>query len=62
MSPFLRVFLDSNVLFSAAYSESNPFQLFWSIPGVEILTSQYSIGEVSSHLVEPAQRAPDFGT
>ena len=53
----MRVFVDSNVLFSACHKRPNRFELFWSVPGVVILTSQYSVDEVSRHLHQPPQRA-----
>lgn len=53
----LRAFVDSNVLFSAAAGGQSDFQLFWEIPGVDVLTSNYSIGEVSRNLENPQDRA-----
>lgn len=50
MTAPLRAFVDSNVLFSAARKRPNRFEALWTLPGVEILTSQDSIGEVSRNL------------
>lgn len=52
-----RAFADSNILFSASYRSGNDFARFWHLPDVEILTSQYSIAEVSRNLRTPEQRA-----
>ncbi len=57
MSADLRVFVDSNILFSAALTGTNQFEAIWSLPNVEILTSQYSIAEVSRNLATADQRA-----
>ncbi len=57
MTAALRAFTDSNVLLSAARKRANRFEPMWTIPGVEILTSQYSIGEVSRNLISPDARA-----
>ncbi len=57
MTASLRAFADSNVLLSAARRHPNRFQPLWTLPGVEILTSQYSIGEVSRNLTSPDARA-----
>lgn len=48
--PVLRVYLDSNVLFSASRDESSRFVYLWRLRDVEVLTSQYAIGEVSRNL------------
>ena len=46
----LRVFLDSNVLFSASLDEGSRFQNFWRIPGVVPVVSQYVVGEVTRNV------------
>jgi predicted nucleic acid-binding protein len=51
-----RLFLDANVLFSAAYREDAPLRALWRLPGVERLTSAYALAEVGRHL-DGAQRA-----
>ena len=50
----LRVFLDANVLFSAAYREGAGLQALWSralkLKGVELLTSGYAAEEARRNL------------
>ncbi|WP_050061042.1 PIN domain-containing protein [Silvibacterium bohemicum] len=41
----LRVFLDANVLFSAAYKQKNGLLEFWSMPEVQLVTSFYVVQE-----------------
>ena len=57
----LRVFLDSNVVFSAARDPRSDLQLLWSIPEVDILLSEFVLKEVKAHLVHPDQRASLWG-
>ena len=45
MSDLLRVFLDANILFSAAYKINNGFLEFWSTPGLTAMTSFYAAQE-----------------
>lgn len=45
-----RVFLDANVLFSAAYSADGPFLELWRRTGIRLLTSDYAIQEVKRNL------------
>jgi hypothetical protein len=47
-----RVFLDANVLFSAAYREDSPLLGFWRRPGIELMTSGYARAEAERHLNE----------
>lgn len=49
-----RVFLDANVLFSAAYREENGLLRLWSSPHREILTSAYAVTEARRNLADPA--------
>jgi predicted nucleic acid-binding protein len=51
-----RVFLDANILFSAAYSEENGLLLFWRLKRIILLTSPYAIEEARRNLKEAAQR------
>lgn len=51
----MRLFLDSNILFSAAHRQPNRFLRLWSLPGVEVVTCSYCIGEVTRNLQQPAQ-------
>ena len=57
MSGPLRVFLDSNIVFSAARDTRSELQNLWLLPAVDILLSQYVLEEVGGHLVHPDQRA-----
>lgn len=61
MTQQLRVFLDSNVVFSAARDTPSDLQNLWSIPGVDILVSEFVLTEVKAHLVHPDQRACSWG-
>ena len=50
-----RLFLDANVLFSAAYREEAPLGALWRNPRVELITSAYALAEAERHL-DAAQR------
>lgn len=50
-----RVFLDANVLFSAAYREGAGLQQFWQIKDTVLLASPYAIQEARSNLRDSAQ-------
>lgn len=45
-----RLFLDANVLFSAAYRENSPLVQLWHRRGVELLTSAYAHAEAERNL------------
>jgi len=45
-----RLFLDANVLFSAAYREESPLRRLWRQPRAELITSAYALVEVERHL------------
>ena len=45
-----RVFLDANVLFSAAYSEGNSLLRFWCLPRIALLTLPYAMDEARRNL------------
>lgn len=49
------LFLDANVLFSAAYSDGARLQLFWSIPSAELVTSFYAAAEARRNLTRDDQ-------
>jgi predicted nucleic acid-binding protein len=52
-----RVFLDANVLFSAAYMESSGLARLWQLADAELLSSDYAIEEARRNLApdrEPA--------
>lgn len=44
------LFLDANVLFSAAYRSDAVFRMLWRFPGTRIVTSTYVIDEVLRNL------------
>lgn len=52
-----RLFLDANVLFSAAYRETAGIQRLWRLPGVRLLTSTYAVDEARRNLSRAPQRA-----
>jgi predicted nucleic acid-binding protein len=51
-----RVFLDANVLFSAAYRGDSSLLQLWEIPDVTLVTSIYALEEASRNLGTPEQR------
>lgn len=51
-----RLFLDANVLFSAAYREDAPLRRLWRLPRAELITSTYALVEAERHL-DAKQRA-----
>ena len=51
-----RVFLDANVLFSAAYREKAGLLRVWRLVGVTLITSAYAAQEAIANLSEPAQQ------
>ncbi|MGH9369046.1 MAG: PIN domain-containing protein [Thermoanaerobaculia bacterium] len=52
-----RVFLDANVLFSAAYREGAGLLALWQASGVELLTSGYAAEEARRNLDTAERRA-----
>ena len=46
-----RLFLDANVLFSAAYKEGAVCAALWRLPNVELITSGYALEEARRNLV-----------
>ena len=55
-----RIFLDANVLFSAAYRKDAGVRLFWSLDRVELITSAYAVEEARRNLsTSEQQRALD---
>jgi predicted nucleic acid-binding protein len=48
----LRVFLDANVLFSAAYREQARLAALWKLHGVHLVTSLYAVPEAATNLNE----------
>jgi uncharacterized protein len=51
-----RLFLDANVLFSAAYREENGLLQFWRLKRVALITSPYAVDEARRNLEEDAQK------
>jgi hypothetical protein len=45
-----RLFLDANVLFSAAYREDAGVRRLWKIPRVKLMTSEYAVAEARRNL------------
>ena len=45
-----RVFLDTNVVFSAAYSEDADFQRLWQIPDIQLIVSTYVVEEALNNI------------
>jgi len=54
--PAVRVYLDSNVLFSASYKPGSEFLNFWNLRHVTPVTSQYAVGEISRNIRTLAHR------
>jgi predicted nucleic acid-binding protein len=48
-----RVFLDANVLFSAAYRAQNGLLRLWSLADATLLTSAYALAEARRNLTDP---------
>jgi hypothetical protein len=51
-----RLFLDANILFSAAYRPNAGLLKFWRLPDVQLCSSRYALEEARSNLTEAAQR------
>jgi predicted nucleic acid-binding protein len=51
-----RVFLDANVLFSAAYRPEAGLARLWKLKGVTLVTSDYAAQEARLNLTEDAQQ------
>jgi predicted nucleic acid-binding protein len=51
-----RIFLDANVLFSAAYRADSGLLAFWKLRDVALCSSRYAIEEANLNLEEEAQR------
>ena len=45
-----RLFLDANVLFSAAYNPKSPLLELWQLSGVDLLCSAYAVQEARQNL------------
>jgi uncharacterized protein len=51
-----RVFLDANILFSAAYREDSGLAKLWRLKNVELVTSAYALAEARGNLDTDEQR------
>jgi predicted nucleic acid-binding protein len=51
------LFLDANVLFSAAYRPGSSVRRLWEISGVRLVTSTYAVEEARRNLNTPDQRS-----
>ncbi len=51
-----RIFLDANVLFSAAYRPDAGLRRLWQLRRVELLTSRYALEEALVNLPDSARR------
>lgn len=52
----VRVFLDANVLFSAAWRPDAGLARLWELPRMTLVTSDYALEEARRNLPQPAQR------
>lgn len=52
-----RVFLDANVLFSAAWLERSALARLWNLPQATLVTSRYALAEAERNLETEGQRA-----
>jgi predicted nucleic acid-binding protein len=51
-----RIFLDANVLVSAAWSDDNALTPLWRLPGIELVTSIYASEEATRNLHDPGRK------
>ncbi len=51
-----RLFLDANILFSAAYRSDAGVQRLWTAPNSELVTSDYAIEEATRNLADADQK------
>ena len=54
-NPVTTLFLDANVLISAAWKEGSEIALIWQMEGVRLVTSNYVMGEVQRNLLPASQ-------
>jgi len=52
-----RVFLDANVLYSAAYLEGSRLEQLWRLERVELISSGYAVEEVKRNLIRDRPEA-----
>jgi predicted nucleic acid-binding protein len=53
--PATTLFLDANVLISAAWKDGSEIALIWQMEGVRLITSNYVMGEVQRNLHQVSQ-------
>jgi predicted nucleic acid-binding protein len=53
----IRLFLDANVLVSAAWKDGSKVCRLWKIAGVELLTSNFVVAECLRNLPQPEQQS-----
>jgi len=51
------LFLDANVLFSAAYRKTAGISTFWELPNVQLISSYYALEEAERNLSQTDQLA-----
>ena len=49
-----RVFLDANVLFSAAWGDGGALRALWTLRDVDLCTSEYAVTEARRNLRDPS--------
>lgn len=49
------LFLDANVLFSAAYDSKSRLRALWDLQNAELVSADYAVGEASRNLPEGTQ-------
>jgi len=52
-----QIFLDANVLFSAAYRHAAGLRRLWTLSGARLITSVYAVEEARRNLNNPGQRS-----
>ena len=52
-----RLFLDANVLLSAAYQANARLQAFWKLRGVALCSSHYAVEEARANLEQETQKS-----
>jgi predicted nucleic acid-binding protein len=55
-----RVFLDSNVLFSAAYNPDSRLRELWKLTGIVLITSEYAAKETRDNIPDTGDRRRDL--
>ena len=53
----LTVFLDANILFSAAYKPDSRLLILWSLPEITLVTSAYAVEESRRNLPDQSRKA-----